>query len=668
MSKVTRTASFLCSPFSMSDRKRSGRKLQPSVGSAFLGSSFRNACLLLAALLGLLTAGQNASASVLTWSNSGTSWSATADWWGGSAPGSADTALFNYGPTYSNQPSLGSSAAVGGLWDTGNGSLTIGGGAYTLTINGGTINGNSGTGLEMDPSAGALTISASVALGGAQQWLNNSGNILTASGGVANGGFMLTYAGSSNAVIGGANNTTQGLTGSGGLIMNGTGLLMLAGSGITYTGATTVSSGTLEFYNTRNYSNLSTTANTMSIASGAMLQFYVDNTYAAGDGANQILGSQVNGSGTTITGGGTLQKIGNGELATNGNGNNSFLTVSMSAGGLIDIEGGILKNGGWGRANWTANKASMLIGANGELDVWDGPAVYIDALNGSGIVDKNQNNGSDLLIIGVNNGSGTFSGIIRNTNTTGVLAITKTGSGLEILSGANSYGGATTISGGTLQIGAGGNTGSLGTGNVPDNAVLVFSRSDNGLSVAGAISGTGVVINNGSGIVTLSSTGSNWSGGTTINAGGLVFGSSSCIGSGAQAVTIAAGGVMGAGYPINQAFLGVVAPASTGNAFTVALGASSANNLNFSTANLPLASLGAVGSQTYSGVLTPSGTTYQLGGGAGTLTLANGLNGPDSLVVTGSGTQSTVVLNAAGTFSGGITINSGVLVGNAAGR
>ena len=91
--------------------------------------------------------------------------------------------------SYLSQPTLNTTAAVGGLWDTGAGSIAIGGSALTLvgTL---TINGNASTGIEMDAGAGALTINAPLVLSNSQQWINNSSATLTVNGKVSGNGSL----------------------------------------------------------------------------------------------------------------------------------------------------------------------------------------------------------------------------------------------------------------------------------------------------------------------------------------------------------------------------------------------------------------------------------------------------------------------------------------------
>src|SRR4029079_2814499 len=92
----------------------------------------------------------------------------------------------------------------------------------------------------------------------------------------------------------------------------------------------------------------------------------------------------------------------------------------------------------------------------------------------------------------------------------------------------NTYTGGTTINSGTLQLGNGGTTGSI-IGDVTDNGTLAFNRSDS-VIFNGAISGTGSVVNQGSGTLILTGT-NTYTGGTTINNGTLQVGNGGTTGS-----------------------------------------------------------------------------------------------------------------------------------------
>lgn len=118
------------------------------------------------------------------------------------------------------------------------------------------------------------------------------------------------------------------------------------------------------------------------------------------------------------------------------------------------------------------------------------------------------------------NGTEEFSitGVISNNNTT-PNDVQKNGTGTIILSKNNTYTGTTTINAGSLMIGNGSNTGMFGSGNVVNNATLIFNRS-NTLEVENVIQGTGTLIKNGSGTLIL--IGQNtYSGLTTVNSGTL---------------------------------------------------------------------------------------------------------------------------------------------------
>jgi autotransporter-associated beta strand protein len=132
--------------------------------------------------------------------------------------------------------------------------------------------------------------------------------------------------------------------------------------------------------------------------------------------------------------------------------------------------------------------------------------------------------GGNQLTVGGNNNSTEVSGVISGAGG----SLVKSGTGTLTLTGANTYTGGTTISGGTLQIGNGGTSGSI-TGDVTNNAALIFNRSD-ALTFGGAISGSGTMEKKGGDVVTL--TGANsYTGATTISAGTLQIGNGGTTGS-----------------------------------------------------------------------------------------------------------------------------------------
>ena len=107
-------------------------------------------------------------------------------------------------------------AAIGGIWDTGSGALTIGG-TSALTLFGTTINGNTGTGIEVDAGAGPLTINAPLVLQNNQQWINNSASALTVNGDISGTG-SLTVLGSGTLTLTGSNTFSGSLTVDGGTL------------------------------------------------------------------------------------------------------------------------------------------------------------------------------------------------------------------------------------------------------------------------------------------------------------------------------------------------------------------------------------------------------------------------------------------------------------------
>jgi autotransporter-associated beta strand protein len=349
------------------------------------------------------------------------------------------------------------------------------------------------------------------ALNGTGQMLESYGNMSwTMTLGVASGSG--SYSG----------HVSVGGTDSFNIVKDGTGTQVLSGTGISYDGNVTVNAGTLRFVNAINFEEGGDPhfSNTFTTSAGATLEFNVGtNTGFSTDGSNESIGTY--NEHLNITGNGVFLKTGPGVLGL-GDQSNQYVVDFNMTGGTIDIEGGTLKNGGWQNAAWTPawganNLSSMTIGASGTLDLWDGRPVQIDALNGSGTITSGDGNTNVGLTMGINNGSGAFSGTIL------AGPITKSGSGTQVLSGANTYTGNTNLNGGVLQL-AGPNAVQNSTVVASVNNGLAFATSQTynvgGLAGAGNVSLTAA----GGGPATLSVGGNNQStiyGGSLTGLGGL---------------------------------------------------------------------------------------------------------------------------------------------------
>jgi autotransporter-associated beta strand protein len=543
-------------------------------------------------------------------------WSLNQNWNPNGSPSNDGTANLVFTGTIRLTPNANGAWSINSLaFDAFAGAFTIGGDPVTLQA-------NSVTYAIANNSSYTQTLTNALTLAAAQTWNANTAN-LSLSGTIALAANTLTLTGSANTTLSGV------ISGTGALVKTGTGTLTLTGAN-TYTGGTTVSAGTLQG---------DTTSLSGNITNNAAVTFdqATNGTYSG-----------------VISGTGALTKQNSGTLT---------LTGANTYSGATAVNAGTLS---LGAANALGTSTAVSIASGATLQLATG-AQTIASFSGAGGIDL----GANTLTAGGSNASTTFSGTISGTG-----ALVKNGTGTLTLTGANSYTGGTTISAGTLQ----GNTSSL-TGNIANNAALVFDQSANG-TFAGVISGTGSLTKQNAGTLTL--TGANtYAGPTTISGGTLTLGSGGALNS-INAVTIAGGATfqLGAGSQTIGSFAGA------GNidlgSFTLTSGGSNAST-TFSGAIAGTGGLvkNGAGTLTLSGANTFTGTTtINAGsivattagfGGAivnnASLVLDQSTNGTYAGAISGTGSlikqnTGTVILSGTNTYSGGTTVSAGTLQGN----
>lgn len=520
---------------------------------------------------------------------------------------------------------------------------------------------------------------------------------------IVNGGALTIDTGSGSYAFSGV------ISGSGNFYKSGTGTMTLSGSN-TYTGTTNVSDGYLSITGVDALGTSASKSSSINVSSGATLRLSVaptnTNTISiSGDGEGSIGAlyfdndmtlsnnisissfGDVGSNAKTVTLSGNISGV---NFRARGGGTYTLTGANTSLSGYINMIDATIKysaanNLGVGTTLYLSGTSTLWYTGSTNQEVNREFRRY----DGDGGVFKTTGSGTITLAGSIINHdadqedinlAGTGNGVITAIIGGGTQNLVKNDSGTWTLSGANTYTGITTISAGTLQIGNGSTTGTLGSNSVTNDAALVFNRSD-AYDVSNAISGSGTVTQAGSGTLTLSGDNS-YNGGTTLNAGTLSLNHANAIGSSGN-ITFGGG------------ILQFTSNNSTDYSSRFSTAASQAYKLDTNGENVTLASalissggsltkngagiLTLSANNTYSGITTISAGILEIGNGgtAGTLgtgsvtnnaalsfnrsddiSVGNVISGTGSLTQAGTGI---LTLSNVNTYTGATTISNGTL-------
>ncbi|MCX6878881.1 MAG: autotransporter-associated beta strand repeat-containing protein [Verrucomicrobia bacterium] len=482
---------------------------------------------------------------------------------------------------------IGQSGGAFGLTKFGPGIVELtGANTYTgaTQVEAGTLSLSNGAAIT---DIGAITLADAP---GVLLLLNASETIGSLAGGGTTGGnvqlatYTLTAGDASSTSFAGVISGTGGA-----LTKQGAGTLTLSGAN-THTGLTTVSAGAL---NIQNATALGTSAGATTVAVGAALQLQGDITVGAEALTLNGLGIDATGalrniSGTNTYGGlltlGSATRInsdagsltlsntgtitGSHALTVGGAGDTSISAIIGTGGGTLTKDGGgtlTLSGANTYAGNTTVTAGTLRVdnplaipsgtdtgnlslAAPATLDL-NNTRISVNGLSGTGLV-TNLQTGTAALTVGANDQTSIFDGMITDGN--GTTALAKTGTGILTLTGSNHFSGGTTITAGTLQVGADTHLGHAADTPTPGSLVIqagatlattaTFTLDNNrgiavGPSGAGTIdvadtttlsysgsiadnAGSGGLSKTGSGTLVLSGT-STYTGTTTVAAGAL---------------------------------------------------------------------------------------------------------------------------------------------------
>ena len=430
------------------------------------------------------------------------------------------------------------------------------------------------------------------------------------------------------------NTTFSGaITGIGTLNQAGVNVLTLTGSRNTYSGTTTVTSGTLQAGVVYAFSPFSPIVMGNTVGAGLNLNGFNESIPSLSGGG--ILGGNVVLASATLTLGG----------------DNPSTTYS----GVISGSGLLVKQG---RGNFTLTGANTY---SATTTILSGTITFIGDTSGlSGGI----SNSSALVFAQLSDSS--IAGVISGTGT-----VTQAGNTNLTFLGDNTYSGNTSILSGTLTFT--GSTSGL-TGNIFDDSALVFSPATNS-SYFGVISGTGTVTKNGSARLTLFGANS-YSGNTYVDGGSLQAGASGVFSSNSAVIMDTAVGVTLDLNGFDQTIASLAGGGNAGGNVTLGVGKLTLGRNNKSTlfsggiSGLGSLSKEGTGTFTLSGVNnTYSGTTtvhqgVLQAGGVDAFSSSSAVvldNTPGVSLDLNNFSQTIASLSGGGTAGGNVTLGSATL-------
>jgi autotransporter-associated beta strand protein len=428
-------------------------------------SSFAYRC---AALVSLACAASQSHAASATWTGAGSDalWSNPANWSTTPVPGTGDTATFNAAAGAGGKIiDLGSGATVNTISVVGPNfdDYTIGAGganAQTLVLNG---SGNAGLSSSGTASTKQITINAAITVNNSQQWILSqganpwiiNGNVTTnGSAGstieIKNNGRNVQFNGVLSDQPGGAKLRIAGA--------NGASTMILTNSNNSFTGGLYFDNGGVSV------NTIGMIGSNSAAGAGGDLLFgsgFGGGTFTytgTGDTTNRVVRINHGYHGATITQSGTsgLLKF-NADMdfsAASTAVGSATITLQGSAMGEGEFEGKIIDHP---TSGFTPLKSAVSTGATSlNLNSVDGIAIGAQ-VTGSGIDAATTVTAVNTVTKTITISPGTLAGIAQNANITvtglvNITRITKKGTGIWSLSGANTFSGLTTIEQGNLRI------------------------------------------------------------------------------------------------------------------------------------------------------------------------------------------------------------------------